>query len=340
MANAAAFQEIVNGKQTNLYTVTNGGYLTVVVCNYGARIIELVYKGVNVTPSYPSLREYKSATVAPYHGATVGRYANRIAKGRFALPDREYVLPVNNGANHLHGGPNGFHNQVWDVVSSTESVIVFSYVSKHGEEGYPGEVTVRVGYTVTADDELVIDYEAQTTAPSPFNVTNHAFFNLNGEGSVLKHSLQINADSYTPVDETLIPTGDVAPVAGTAFDFTQPKAIGQDIDANEEQIRIGGGYDHNFVLNKGDDKLLFAAKAVGDKTGIAMEVLTEEPGIQLFSGNFEAVKGDASTFRNTFCLETQHFPDSPNQPQFPEAILKPGQEFASKTIYRFESSKP
>lgn len=295
----------------------------------------LVFNGVNVTPAYPSLDAYLSPTEAPYHGATIGRYANRIAKGRFTLNEKIYSLPVNNAPNHLHGGPNGFHHQVWDVVEHKQDEIRLSYFSKDGEEGYPGDVTTTITYTLTDENELLIRYDAETTKDTPFNLTNHAFFNLNGDGNILHHHLQIAADYFTPVDATLIPTGVLQNVEGTAFDFRNAKRIGEDIDKDEEQLKRGGGYDHNFVLNKKTNELSFAAKAIGDKSGIVMDVFTTEPGMQLFSGNFEAVKGDASTFRNTFCLETQHFPDSPNQPQFPNTILKPGNTFSSTTIYKF-----
>lgn len=332
---AKNFNRILNGKQVQLISLTNNKGLEATLTNYGARIISLVFDGVNVTPAYPNLEPYTQPTVAPYHGATIGRYANRIAKGKFSLDDKEYHLPVNNDANHLHGGPQGFHKQVWEIENRFQNSAVFSYLSRDGKEGYPGEVAVSVSYTLTPANELLIEYRATTSKATPFNITNHAFFNLNGSGSILNHRLQINADSFTPVDETLIPTGSLQAVDETAFDFRTLKKIGDDIDKAEEQIRIGGGYDHNFILNKADDSLSFAGKAIGDGSGIVMEVFTTEPGMQLFSGNFEAVKGDASTFRNTFCLETQHFPDSPNQPPFPNTILSPGEIFSSKTIYKF-----
>lgn len=332
---AKKFERLVNGKPVKLFFLKNKEGLEASFSNYGARIISLLFNGVNVTPSFPSLDAYLSPTGAPYHGATIGRYANRIARGRFALDSKGYSLPVNNAPNHLHGGPNGFHNQVWHLIRSKENEIIFSDFSQDGEEGYPGNLTVTVTYTLTDANELKIAYTAKTTGATPFNVTNHAFFNLNGEGSVLNHELQINADRFTPVDDTLIPSGTLQSVNGTAFDFRQPKTIGRDIDKDEEQLRLGGGYDHNFVLNKEVNELSFAAKAIGDKSGIVMECYTTEPGMQLFSGNFEAVKGDASTFRNTFCLETQHFPDSPNRPQFPNTVLRPDETFASTTVYRF-----
>jgi len=329
----ANFERIIHDKQTRLFCCQNKN-LEVIFSNYGARIIALYYGEVNVTPSYPSLDAYMSPTIAPYHGATVGRYANRIAKGKFVLNGKEYQLPINNEPNHLHGGPEGFHRKIWNIVRTKSTGITFAHFSKEGTEGYPGNMNVSVTYSLTEEDELVISYMAKTTEATPFNITNHAFFNLNGEGSILDHQLQINANSYNPVDATLIPTG-IEKVDGSAFDFRESKRIGEHINKEEEQIKIGGGYDHNFVLNKEGSALSFAAKVIGDKSGIVMEVFTEEPGIQLFSGNFEAVKGDPSTFRNTFCLETQHFPDSPNQPGFPNSILQPGEVFESKTIYRF-----
>ena len=335
MANKQGFEQVVNGKQTKIISVGNDKGLQATISNYGARIITLVFDGINVTPGYNSLEPYMSSAVAPYHGATVGRYANRIANGKFELNGKQYTLPVNNVPNHLHGGPNGFHNQVWLIISSKKNEITLSHFSDDGEEGYPGNLTVAVTYSLSDNNEFIISYTAKTDAATPFNITNHAFFNLNGDGSVLDHRLQINADRFTPVDSTLIPTGELKPVDGSAFDFRNMKRLGEHIENKEEQIRLGGGYDHNFVLNKTGDELSFAAKAIGDKTGIVMETFTTEPGMQFFSSNFEAVKGDPKTFRNTFCLETQHFPDSPNQPNFPYTIIEAGQTFTSKTIYKF-----
>ena len=332
------FERIINRKQIGLYQCQNKGKLEAFFSNYGARLIALYFNGINVTPSYPTLEPYMSATVAPYHGATVGRYANRIAKGKFSVEGKDYQLSINNAPNHLHGGAEGFHRKVWNIGRTKPHEITFTHFSKDGTEGYPGNITVTVTYTLTEANELVISYTAETDAATPFNITNHAYFNLNGEGSIINHQLQINADQFTAVDPTLIPAG-IEKVAGTAFDFRTSKRIGEHIDNTEEQIIRGSGYDHNFVLNKENNELSFAAKAVGDKSGIEMEVFTTEPGIQLFSGNFEAVEGDASTFRNTFCLETQHFPDSPNQPHFPNTILEPGRLFTSRTIYKFGESK-
>jgi len=337
MTEHKGFEKVINGKQTKLISIKNNNGLQATISNYGARIIALVYNGINVTPGYSSLEPYMSAAIAPYHGATIGRYANRIAKGKFKLNGREYSLPLNNVPNHLHGGPNGFHNRVWQIIRSKKNETTLSYFSDAGEEGYPGNLTVTVMYSLSDKNELIISYTAKTDTSTPFNITNHAFFNLNGDGSVLNHQLQINADRFTPVDSTLLPTGELKSVDGSAFDFRKMKRLGENIDNNGDQIKLGGGYDHNFVLNKKNDELSFAAKAVGDKSGIVMEVFTTEPGIQFFSSNFEAVKGDRSTFRNTFCLETQHFPDSPNQPSFPNTILEAGRTFTSKTIYKFSS---
>lgn len=330
---AENFERTLNGKEVKIFEISNGGNTRAVLTNYGGRILQLFYKGVNVVQGFDRLDDYFNPKKA-FHSAVIGRYANRIKEGKFNLKGKEYKLEVNNGANHLHGGPGGFHHQVWEVSYQDKDSVTMTYKSKDGEEGYPGNLEVRVTYKLSGADEIVISYEAISDAATPFNITNHAYFNLNGGGSILAHLLQFNADRFTAVDETLIPTA-LLPVEDTAFDFRQLKPIGQDIDRDEEQIRIGGGYDHNFVLNKGGmGQLTFAAKAIGDKSGIVMETFTEEPGIQLFSGNF-AFDDDPDSFRTSFCLETQHFPDSPNQPDFPTTILEPGQQFTSKTIYKF-----
>jgi aldose 1-epimerase len=329
----ANFETTIDGKEVKPVFIQNSKGLRAMICNYGARLISLHYNKVNVIVSFPTLQDYYMPPKF-YHGATIGRYGNRIRNGEFKLNDTIYTLPVNNGPNHLHGGPKGFHNQVWEITTQKENSVTLHYFSKDGEEGYPGNLNVIVTYTTTEDNALEISYSATTDAATPVNLTNHAYFNLNGGGTVLNHQLQINADRFTPVDETLIPTG-IEPVEGTAFDFRALKKIGQDINSDEEQIRIGGGYDHNFVLNKeGENELTFAAKAIGDQSGIVMETFTEQPGVQLFSGNFpEEVL--PNSFRTSFCLETQHFPDSPNHPDFPSTILEVGQIYSSKTIYKF-----
>ena len=332
------FETTIDAKEVKLVAIQNGKGFRADISNYGARLINLFYNDVNVIVGFEKLEDY---FIPPkiYHGATIGRYANRIRNGEFKLNGQVYELRINNAPNHLHGGPNGFHNQVWEVVYQSENSLTLHYLSKDGEEGYPGNMNVTVSYTLLDDDELVIDYQAETDKATPFNITNHAYFNLNGGGTILNHQLQINADRFTPIDETLIPTGRLQNVEGTAFDFREMKTIGEHINNNEEQISIGGGYDHNFVLNKdGGEELSFAAKAIGDKTLIVMETFTEEPGMQLFSGNFNE-KDLPNGFRTSFCLETQHFPDSPNQPAFPGTLLTTGDRYFSQTIYRFGVSK-
>lgn len=330
---ATNFETVIDGKEVKPVTISNGKNLQATICNYGARLIELLYNGVNVIVGFPTLKDY---FLPPkfYHGATIGRYGNRIQNGEFKLNGMVYTLPVNNGQNTLHGGPKGFHNQVWAYESQNDDSVTLHYLSPNGEEGFPGDLDVLVTFTVTDADALQISYKATTDFATPVNLTNHAYFNLNGGGTALHHLLQINADRFTPVDENLIPTG-IAPVKGTAFDFTTPKEIGRDINRNEEQLRIGGGYDHNFVLNKkSENELTFAARAAGDKTGIVMETFTTEPGVQLFSGNFpEEVL--PNSYRTSFCLETQHFPDSPNHPSFPSTILQARDTFMSTTVYQF-----
>ncbi|MBB1283958.1 galactose mutarotase [Flavisolibacter sp. BT320] len=331
------FETTIEGNEVVAITISNGKALRAGISNYGARLVELLYNDVNVIVSFPRLEDY---FLPPkfYHGATIGRYANRIKNGEFRLHDMVYTLRVNNGPNHLHGGPTGFHARVWELTEQSENSVMLRYLSGDGEEGYPGNVDVYVRFTVTEDDALEINYKATSDADTPFNITNHAYFNLNGSGTALHHQLHINADHYTPVSEALIPTG-VEPVDGTAFDFRQHKEIGRDIEKAEEQVQIGGGYDHNFVLNKnGENELTLAARAEGDQSGIVMETYTTEPGVQLFSGNFtEDVL--PNSYRTSFCLETQHFPDSPNQSNFPNTILVAGKPFESTTVYKFSKRK-
>lgn len=327
------FETSIEGKKVQLCFIENKKRLKAAVSNFGARLVSLVYDEVNVIVSFDKLEDYFLPPVF-YHGATIGRYGNRIRNGEFRLNGVIYTLPVNNGPNHLHGGPEGFHFQVWELTEQTKDSVTLRYLSKDGEEGYPGNLDVSVTFAVTENDALEITYKATTDSATPVNLTNHAYFNLNGRGTALNHQLEINADRYTPVDSTLIPTG-IEPVAGTAFDFRTPKALGKDINSTEEQIRIGGGYDHNFALNKsGENNFTIAAKAIGDITGIVMETFTTEPGLQLFSGNFpENVLPDS--YRTSFCLETQHFPNSPNEPTFPNSILDAGKKFESITVYKF-----
>jgi aldose 1-epimerase len=282
---------------------------------------------------------------SPYFGAIVGRYGNRIAKGRFALDGKTYQLAVNNGVNALHGGLKGFDKVVWDakmVQTDSTTGVTFSYVSPDGEEGYPGAVTVKVTYEVmNARNELVIDYEAYSDKATPINVTNHSYFNLAGPGGdILGHEMTIDADSMTPVDTTLIPTGKIVNVTGTPFDFRTPTAIGARIGADDQQIRFGGGYDHNFVVRRATPGLVHVAHVHEPTTGRTMDVSSTEPGVQFYTGNFldgtiTGKGGHVYAHRNGFCLETQHFPDSPNQAAFPSTILRPGTPYVSRTVFTF-----
>lgn len=340
---AALFNETVNAKKTNLHFLKNSNGFEAAITNYGARVVALIVPDKNQQPTdvvigFDSLKGYLNSTET-YYSAIVGRYANRIARGKFSLNGKTYQLHINNPPNHLHGGPLGFHVQVWDVKEITGNSIMLSYFSKDGEENYPGNLTVHIRYTLTGNNELILNYEATTDASTVLNLTAHPFFNLNGQGSgtIENHLLQINADNYNPVDENLIPNG-IDAVTNTAFDFRNEKKIGQNIHDDDLQLKYGAGYDHNFVLN--GSGLRTAAKAVGDKSGIAMEVLTNQPGMQLYSGNYlkseNKIKyGCVDQFREAFCLETQHFPDSPNHLNFPTTVLHPGEVFQSTTVYQF-----
>lgn len=344
LPNKESFQDTIDGKKVDLFILSNEK-AEVAITNYGARIVSYLVldkegRQTDIVVGFDSLEGYLGAEER-YYGAIVGRYANRIARGKFALEGKEYKLATNNAPNHLHGGKKGYQDVVWTVVEATPQSLTLKYFSPDGEEGYPGNMDITVRYSLSGDD-LVLDFDATTDKATVFNITNHAYFNLNGQGSgtILDHQLMINADHYTPIDETSIPLGEIAPVEGTPFDFRTPTAIGSRIDEEDRQLKNGTGYDHNFVLNsKGDHQLLLAARAVGDKSGIVLEVLTTEPGIQLYTGNFmkahHSIKyGYRDQKREAFCLETQHFPDSPNQPEFPSTVLEPGERFNSQTIFR------
>jgi aldose 1-epimerase len=299
-------------------------------------------KLTDVVVGFDSRLGFEKST-EPYFGATIGRFGNRIAKGKFSLDGKEYTLPINNPPNSLHGGKKGFQYVVWDAKQPNEKTLVLTYFSKDMEQGYPGNLKVKVTYMLTDNNELRMEYEATTDKKTVVNLTNHAFFNLNGEGSgtINNHSLMVNANNYTPVDSTLIPTGKIEPVAGTPFDFKTATAIGERINNNNEQLKNGLGYDHNFVLNRsGNESMQHAATVVGDKSGITMEVYTQEPGLQFYSGNFMKAmntlkSGAKDDYRTAFCLETQHFPDSPNQPQFPTTVLTPGKVYKTASVYKF-----
>lgn len=348
MPNQQAFTQTIDSKQTNLYLLKNSNGMQLAITNYGGRFIYLIAPDkignpVNVIVGFDSVQQFKQST-GPYYGATIGRYGNRIAKGKFSLDGTTYQLSVNNGPNTLHGGKNGFQYKVWDAKQAGDSVLELSYLSKDGEEGFPGNLQVKVTYSLTQSNEIKMEYEATTDKKTVINLTSHAFFNLNGAGSgtINNHLLMINADNYTPVDATLIPTGKIETVKGTPFDFTTATKIGNRVnDTANIQIKNGAGYDHNFVLNlnKGTG-LNLAATALGDKTGIYMEVFTQEPGLQFYGGNFMQGKntisgGGKDDFRTAFCLETQHFPDAPNHPSFPTTILLPGKMYKTVSLYKF-----
>ena len=342
----------VDGEAVERYTLTNDNGMSVSILTYGAIVQSIIVPDRDgtmgdVALGFDTIEEYVEQS--PYFGAIVGRYANRIAEGRFELDGETYELAINNEPNTLHGGEKGFDKVIWtaeEFDNPDGPSLVLSYTSPDGEEGYPGTLDVTVLYTVTQADELRIQYSATTDAPTVVNLSNHSYFNLAGEGtgSIYDHELQLNAANYTPVDETSIPTGEIAPVAGTAFDFTTAHPIGDSIrDASDEQIVIGLGYDHNFVLDREDPEdtsTIQAAVVTEPTTGRVMTVSTTEPGVQFYSGNFlnGAFGGKSGgTYRqgDGFCLETQHFPDSPNQPDFSTTELRPGEEFTSTTVYAF-----
>lgn len=341
----------VDGTPVDLYTLINANGMQVRVMTYGG-IIQAINvpnaegERTNVALGFDNLDKYVAGN--PYFGAIIGRYGNRIAEGTFTLGGTEYTLPINNEPNSLHGGLLGFDKRIWEATEVEEGGTVglrLSRVSPDGEQGYPGTLTVEVTYTLTNEDALQIDYRATTDAPTVLNLTNHTYFNLGGEGlgSIYDHQLMLNADNFTPVDATLIPTGQISPVAGTPFDFTTATAIGERIRANTEQIIVGRGYDHNFVLNRpspDDTSLITAATVTEPVSGLTMEVMTTEPGVQFYSGNFldgTTIGTSGHPYRqgDAFCLETQHYPDSPNQPDFPSTELQPGEEYTSQTVYRF-----
>jgi len=334
-----------DGKEVFLYTLTNAKGTQVKISTYGGVVTSWVSADKNdkkssIVLGFDSLSGYLAKP--PYFGAIIGRYGNRIAKGKFKIDTTTYTLATNNGLNHLHGGNKGFDKVIWDATTENDSVpaLKLSYLSKDGEEGYPGNLTVDVLYTLTDDDELKIEYNASTDKPTVINLTNHSYFNLTGDvtNTILNHQLQIDADNYTPVDTTLIPTGEISPVKNTPFDFTSATKIGLRIDS------VKGGYDHNFVLNKKDSSLTKVATLTEETTGRKLEVFTMEPGLQFYSGNFlngtiKTSDGKAINLHTGLCLETQHFPDSPNQPKFPSTLLVPGQKYHTVTVYKLSVNK-
>lgn len=345
-----SFGKTPAGQEVEIIQLKNKSGMQADVMTYGATLVSLTAPDRNgvmadVVLGFDSLSSY--VTQNPYFGSTIGRYGNRIGKGTFELNGVRYTLAVNNGANHLHGGIKGFDKVVW-TVDQKESVggksLALRYVSNDGEEGYPGTLTVKVVYTLTDENELRIDYEATTDKPTVVNLTHHSYFNLAGAGSgdILGHELFIDADRFTPVDSGLIPTGELRSVRGTPMDFTKPAVIGARINDAYEQIKKGGGYDHNWVLNNAQGSSGLAARAFEKSSGRVMEVLTTEPGLQFYSGNFldgtlTGKGGRKYEHRFGFCLETQHFPDSPNEPKFPATTLNPGGVYKTSTVYRFST---
>jgi aldose 1-epimerase len=330
----------VDGKKVYLFTLVNNEGTEVKISNYGGIVTSFVTADKNgkrsgIVIGFDSLGPYLQKP--PYFGALIGRYGNRIGDAKFILDGTVYKLAANNGRNHLHGGIKGFDKVVWDGTVMSDSVpsLTLTYLSKDGEEGYPGNLKVQVQYTLTDEDELKIEYNAETDKATPVNLTNHSYFNLSGDVSntILNHTLMIEADHYTPVDSTLIPTGEIKAVKGTPFDFTSPKKIGRDIDS------VHGGYDHNWVLNKKDSSLQKVAVLSDSISGRSLEVYTTEPGLQFYTGNFLDGKfinrgGEPVNLHAALCLETQHFPDSPNKPGFPSTNLKPGEKYHTLTIYK------
>jgi aldose 1-epimerase len=334
------------GRPVELYTLRNAKGMEARICNYGGIVVSLKVPDRNgnfadVVLGYDKLDDYIKAS--PYFGCLVGRYGNRIAKGKFTLNGKDYSLATNNYPNHLHGGSKGFDKVVWDAKpgrSSLGPTLELRYVSKDGEEGYPGNLSVSARYTVTEDNALRLDYTATTDKDTVVNLTQHSYFNLAGKGDILGHQVYLKADKFTPVDETLIPTGELRPVEGTPLDFRAPTAIGARINQEDDQLKFGKGYDHNWVINKPMGELGLMARVYEPSSGRALEVLSTEPGLQFYCGNFldgsNVGKGGwVYQFRNGFCMEPQHYPDSPNKPSFPSVVLKPGQEYRNTIIYRF-----
>lgn len=346
------FRKTIDGKKTDLFILKNAKGMEVAITSYGARAVGILAPDRSgafgdVITGFKTLDEF-IACPEPFHGPIVGRVGNRIAGGKFTLDGKDYTLPINNGPNQLHGGEKGFHHRVWDVKNVSSSSVDLHYVSKDGEMGYPGNLSVDLRYELTDKNELVLTYKATTDQKTVVNLTWHPFFNLAGEGTTINdHILQINADKYTPVDETLIPLGQNAPVENTPFDFRKPKTIGRDLPQQESntQLKHGAGYDHNWVLSRPADKSMFLAARVEEpKSGRVMEILTEEPGLQFYGGNFFDGKttgknGKAHIYRGAMALETQKFPDAPNQKAFPSIVLDKGETYATKSIYRFSVSK-
>lgn len=342
------FGKTADQQSVDLYTLTNTRGMEARIMTYGGVVVSLKApdrsgKLEDVVLGYEKLDGY--LTDKRFFGGLIGRYGNRIAKGKFSLNGQPYTLATNNGENHLHGGLKGFDKQLWqasEVKDPKGAGLKLTYLSKDGEAGYPGNLSVTVVYTLTNDNELKIEYSATTDKDTVVNLTNHSYFNLAGKGTILNHEVMLNADRFTPTDKGAIPTGELRSVKGTPMDFTQPTAIGARINQQDEQLTFGTGYDHNWVLNSSGGTLALAARVTESGSGRVMEVWTTEPGIQFYTGNFldgtaMGKGGQAYQQRSGFCLETQHFPDSPNKPSFPSTALKPGQKYATTTVYKFSA---
>ena len=346
------FQTTIDGKNTDLYILKNNVGNEVAITNYGGAIVAIMVpdkegKLANVIQGHDNIQDVIDSP-EPYLSTLIGRYGNRIAKGKFHLHGKEYNLPINNGPNCLHGGNKGFNARVWDALQMDNQTLVLKYVSPYGEEGFSGELRTTVVYSFNDDNELSIEYMSTTNKKTIINLTSHGFFSLPGIANptptIENQICEINADYYIPIDDTSIPTGEIRFVEGTPFDFRQPKPIGQDIEADDVQIKNGAGYDHCFVLNKKEEgELSFAARLTEPTSGRIMEVYTTEPGVQLYTDNWaDGYKGQhGATFprRSAVCFEAQHFPDSPNHPYFPSVVLKPNQEYKQKTVYKFYTQK-
>ena len=348
LPDASDFNQQIAGKNTHLFILQNRGGMQVALTDYGARIVSILVPDTNgnltdVVLGFKSLQEYLDAD-EQFHGATIGRYANRIAHGAFTLDRKKYNLSQNNGTNCLHGGPTGFHNQVWDRQVSFKNRVDFYYVSPDGEEGFPGTLTVNVSYELNEDNELVIRYKADTDKKTIVNLTNHAYFNLNGEGQgdILHHFVQIPSEHYLPIDEQSIPFGFETAVDESPFDFREAKAIAVGLKVDDEQISRGNGFDHTYINTQSPAQA--AATAFSQTSGIQLEVFTTEPGVQFYTGNFLSAtdigkSGGNYGARTGFCFETQHYPDSPNQENFPSTVLDVGETFQSETRYKFSIKK-
>lgn len=348
----ADFQSTIAGKETDLYILRNSEGNEVAISNYGGALVAIMVPDrngnrANVIQGHDNINDIVNSP-EPYLSTLIGRYGNRICKGRFQLHGKEYQLPINNGPNSLHGGLKGFNAKVWDALQMNDHTLVLKYVSPYGEEGFSGEMKTTVVYSFTDDNELVIEYMATTNKKTIINLTSHGFFSLAGIANptptIENLECEINADFYIPIDNTSIPTGEILRVEGTPFDFRKPKTVGQDIDADNEQIKNGAGYDHCFVLNKKEEgELSFAARIKEPVSGRIMEVYTTEPGVQVYTDNWaDGYKGqNGATFprRSAICFEAQHFPDSPNRPYFPSVVLNPGDQYTQKTVYRFAVDK-